>query len=163
MFYLNITWVWFVCVCFCWSVHVWNLVRTWLDLGFLEEFLAHSANVNCLSIGKKTSGLLITGGDDYKVNLWAIGKPTSLMVTFHFFSLLYICSLLFIPWVFVSNSILNKKKMECFYVLFLSCLQSLCGHASEVDSVAFDSAEVLVLAGASSGLIKLWDLEEAKS
>uniref|UniRef100_A0A0D3BVD0 Katanin p80 subunit C-terminal domain-containing protein n=1 Tax=Brassica oleracea var. oleracea TaxID=109376 RepID=A0A0D3BVD0_BRAOL len=83
------------------------------------EFLAHSANVNCLSIGKKTSGLLITGGDDYKVNLWAIGKPTSLM--------------------------------------------SLCGHGSEVDSVVFDSAEVLVLAGASSGLIKLWDLEEAKN
>jgi katanin p80 WD40 repeat-containing subunit B1 len=32
-----------------------------------------------------------------------------------------------------------------------------------VDSVAFDSAEVLVLAGASSGVIKLWDVEEAKS
>ncbi|KAL0856873.1 hypothetical protein Bca101_062027 [Brassica carinata] len=84
----------------------------------LQEFLAHSANVNCLSIGKKTSRLLITGGDDYKINLWAIGKPTSLM--------------------------------------------SLCGHTSAVDSVAFDSAEVLVLGGASSGLIKLWDLEEAK-
>ncbi|KAF8093362.1 hypothetical protein N665_0384s0043 [Sinapis alba] len=84
----------------------------------LQEFLAHSANVNCLSIGKKTSRLLITGGDDYKVNVWAIGKPTSLM--------------------------------------------SLCGHTSAVDSVAFDSAEVLVLGGASSGLIKLWDLEEAK-
>ncbi|XP_024004100.1 LOW QUALITY PROTEIN: katanin p80 WD40 repeat-containing subunit B1 homolog [Eutrema salsugineum] len=84
----------------------------------LQEFLAHSANVNCLSIGKKTLRLLITGGDDYKVNLWAIGKPTSLM--------------------------------------------SLCGHTSAVDSVAFDSAEVLVLGGASSGVIKLWDLEEAK-
>ncbi|XP_023642870.1 katanin p80 WD40 repeat-containing subunit B1 homolog isoform X2 [Capsella rubella] len=84
----------------------------------LQEFLAHSANVNCLSIGKKTSRLFITGGDDYKVNLWAIGKPTSLM--------------------------------------------SLCGHTSAVDSVAFDSAEVLVLAGASSGVIKLWDVEEAK-
>jgi katanin p80 WD40 repeat-containing subunit B1 len=55
----------------------------------LQEFLAHSANVNCLSIGKKTSRLFITGGDDYKVNLWAIGKPTSLMVcfTFAFFSM----------------------------------------------------------------------------
>ncbi|XP_010418088.1 PREDICTED: katanin p80 WD40 repeat-containing subunit B1 homolog isoform X1 [Camelina sativa] len=84
----------------------------------LQEFLAHSANVNCLSIGKKTSRLFITGGDDYKVNLWAIGKPTNLM--------------------------------------------SLCGHTSAVDSVAFDSAEVLVLAGASSGVIKLWDVEEAK-
>ncbi|AAB71474.1 contains beta-transducin motif [Arabidopsis thaliana] len=94
----------------------------------LQEFLAHSANVNCLSIGKKTSRLFITGGDDYKVNLWAIGKPTSLM----------------------------KNDAIAFY------WQSLCGHTSAVDSVAFDSAEVLVLAGASSGVIKLWDVEEAK-
>lgn len=47
--------------------------------------------------------------------------------------------------------------------MLCSYLQSLCGHTSAVDSVAFDSAEVLVLGGASSGLIKLWDLEEAKS
>ncbi|KAJ4703409.1 Katanin p80 WD40 repeat-containing subunit B1-like [Melia azedarach] len=84
----------------------------------LQEFVAHSANVNCLSIGKKACRLFITGGDDHKVNLWSIGKPTSLM--------------------------------------------SLCGHTSPVESVAFDSAEVLVLAGASAGAIKLWDLEEAK-
>lgn len=42
-------------------------------------------------------------------------------------------------------------------------MQSLCGHTSPVESVAFDSAEVLVLAGASNGMIKLWDLEEVKS
>ncbi|KAJ4842622.1 hypothetical protein Tsubulata_034106 [Turnera subulata] len=83
-----------------------------------EEFVAHSKNVNCLSIGKKACRMFITGGDDYKVNLWAIGKPTSLM--------------------------------------------SLCGHTSPVESVAFDTSEVLVLAGASAGAIKLWDLEESK-
>lgn len=47
--------------------------------------------------------------------------------------------------------------------VFLGLVQSLCGHTNPVESVAFDSAEVLVLAGASSGAIKLWDLEEAKS
>ncbi|XP_039070390.1 katanin p80 WD40 repeat-containing subunit B1 homolog KTN80.1-like [Hibiscus syriacus] len=41
-------------------------------------------------------------------------------------------------------------------------VQSLCGHTSPVESLAFDLAEVLVLAGASSGVIKLWDLEETK-
>ncbi|KAF9672294.1 hypothetical protein SADUNF_Sadunf11G0026400 [Salix dunnii] len=84
----------------------------------LQEFVAHSTNVNCLSIGKKACRMFITGGDDHKVNLWAIGKPTSLM--------------------------------------------SLCGHTSPVESVAFDTSEVFVLAGASMGAIKLWDLEEAK-
>jgi hypothetical protein len=32
-----------------------------------------------------------------------------------------------------------------------------------VESVTFDAAEVVVVAGAASGTIKLWDLEEAKS
>lgn len=41
--------------------------------------------------------------------------------------------------------------------------QSLYGHSSGIDSVTFDASEVLVAAGAASGTIKLWDLEEAKS
>lgn len=53
-----------------------------------------------------------------------------------------------------------KKKLK---VSACVDIQSLCGHTSPVESVAFDSAEVLVLAGASAGAIKLWDLEEAKS
>lgn len=44
-----------------------------------------------------------------------------------------------------------------------SIMQSLCGHISPVESVAFDASEILVLGGASSGVIKLWDVEEAKS
>lgn len=74
--------------------------------------------MNCLRIGKKACRLLLTGGDDHKVNLWSFGKPTSLM--------------------------------------------SLCGHTTPVESLAFNSSEVLVLGGASSGTVKLWDLEEAK-
>ena len=42
-------------------------------------------------------------------------------------------------------------------------VQSLPGHTSAVESVAFDSTEVFVAAGAASGTVKLWDLEEAKS
>ncbi|CAA2963407.1 katanin p80 WD40 repeat-containing subunit B1 homolog isoform X1 [Olea europaea subsp. europaea] len=84
----------------------------------LQEFVAHSLSVNCLKIGRKSSRVLVTGGEDHKVNLWAIGKPNALL--------------------------------------------SLSGHSSGVDSVSFDSSEVLVAAGAASGTIKLWDLEEAK-
>ncbi|KAJ4809171.1 hypothetical protein LUZ62_021737 [Rhynchospora pubera] len=84
----------------------------------LQEFVAHSSDVKCLSIGKKSNRVFITGSEDRKVNLWSIGKTTP--------------------------------------------LQSLQGHTSAVESVAFDSGEVLVLGGASNGAIKLWDLEEAK-
>jgi katanin p80 WD40 repeat-containing subunit B1 len=81
--------------------------------------VAHSAAVNCLKIGRKSSRVLVTGGEDHKVNLWAIGKPNAIL--------------------------------------------SLYGHSSGIDSVTFDASEVLVAAGAASGTIKLWDLEEAKS
>ncbi|KEH24722.1 putative transcription factor WD40-like family [Medicago truncatula] len=84
----------------------------------LQEFVAHASAVNCLKIGRKSSRVLVTGGEDHKVNLWAIGKPNAIL--------------------------------------------SLSGHSSGIDSVNFDSSEVLVAAGAASGTIKLWDLEEAK-
>lgn len=41
-------------------------------------------------------------------------------------------------------------------------LQSLSGLTSPVESVSFDSSEVLIGAGAASGTIKIWDAEEAK-
>lgn len=50
-----------------------------------------------------------------------------------------------------------------FDTLIMVVIQSLSGHTSAVESVGFDSTEVFVAAGAASGTIKLWDLEEAKS
>ena len=41
-------------------------------------------------------------------------------------------------------------------------MQSLAGHQSPVECVAFDSAEEAVVAGAAGGAVKLWDLEQAK-
>uniref|UniRef100_A0A803LVX8 Katanin p80 WD40 repeat-containing subunit B1 homolog n=1 Tax=Chenopodium quinoa TaxID=63459 RepID=A0A803LVX8_CHEQI len=51
--------------------------------------------------------------------------------------------------------VLPESWLKCSFV-------SLSGHSSGIDSVGFDSSEVLVAAGAASGTIKLWDLEEAK-
>ncbi|KAG4914373.1 hypothetical protein JHK87_051930 [Glycine soja] len=86
----------FVCVC--------DLAG--LDELCPEEFVAHASTVNCLKIGRKSSRVLVTGGEDHKVNLWAIGKPNAIL--------------------------------------------SLSGHSSGIDSVSFDSSEVLVAAGAAS-------------
>lgn len=47
----------------------------------VEEFVAHSLSVNCLKIGRKSSRVLVTGGEDHKVNLWAIGKPNAILVS----------------------------------------------------------------------------------
>lgn len=43
--------------------------------------MAHGANVNCLALGQKSGRVLVTGGDDKKVNLWAVGKPNCILVS----------------------------------------------------------------------------------
>ena len=45
-----------------------------------EDFMAHGADVKCLGLGHKSGRVLVTGGDDRKVNLWSVGKPHSIMV-----------------------------------------------------------------------------------
>ncbi len=55
------------------DVHLWSL-------RIAEEFVAHEANVNSLALGRKSGRVLVTGGDDKKVNLWAVGKPNCIMV-----------------------------------------------------------------------------------
>ncbi|MFS7899514.1 hypothetical protein Hanom_Chr00s062471g01785701 [Helianthus anomalus] len=42
-------------------------------------FVAHASTVNCSKIGIKYSRVLVTVGEDHKVNLWAIGKPNAIL------------------------------------------------------------------------------------
>lgn len=51
--------------------------------------MAHGASVNCVSLGHKSGRVLVTGGDDKKVNLWAVGKPNCIMVSPLSFSCLF--------------------------------------------------------------------------
>ncbi|KAH7983362.1 hypothetical protein HPB52_011500 [Rhipicephalus sanguineus] len=44
-----------------------------------EEFVAHGSTVKCLAIGHKSGRVMVTGGEDNKVNLWAIGKTNCIM------------------------------------------------------------------------------------
>jgi katanin p80 WD40 repeat-containing subunit B1 len=43
-----------------------------------------------------------------------------------------------------------------------TALLNLTGHSSPIESVAIDWNEELLVAGSSSGAIKLWDLQHAK-
>ena len=47
----------------------------------IAEFIAHGSNVNCVTIGRKTNRIAATGGEDKKVNLWTLNKPTCIMVS----------------------------------------------------------------------------------
>ena len=46
-----------------------------------EEFVAHGSGVNCVHIGRKSGTVMVTGGDDKKVNVWAIGRRNVILVS----------------------------------------------------------------------------------
>ena len=90
--------------------------------------------------------MLVTGGDDKKVNLWTIGAQTKALVRSKTAS----CKSVLMPCGIPNGCILCPMH------------QSLQGHQTPVDSVTFDHNEEVVAGGASSGSIKLFDLDQAK-
>ena len=45
-----------------------------------QEWVAHGSSTRCLHIARRSGSLIATGGDDERVNVWAIGKPHALVV-----------------------------------------------------------------------------------
>uniref|UniRef100_A0A672T857 Katanin p80 WD40 repeat-containing subunit B1 n=1 Tax=Sinocyclocheilus grahami TaxID=75366 RepID=A0A672T857_SINGR len=45
----------------------------------VQEIVAHSSNVSSLVLGKASGRLLATGGEDCRVNIWAVSKPNCIM------------------------------------------------------------------------------------
>ena len=59
---------------------------------YTEEFVAHGSNVSCLSLGPSSGRVMVTGGEDRKVNMWAVGKPNVILVKhFPLLSVLHSC------------------------------------------------------------------------
>ena len=46
----------------------------------IDEFVAHTATATCLRISSKSGRVMVTGGEDRKVNLWAVGKTVPVLV-----------------------------------------------------------------------------------
>ncbi|KAH0866430.1 hypothetical protein HID58_083641, partial [Brassica napus] len=123
-----------------------------------QEFLAHSANVNCLSIGKKTSRLLLTGGDDCKVNLWSIGKSTSLTslcghtspidsVTFNTEEALVLAG--------ASSGVIKLWNLQEAKVV-----RGFTGHISNCSALEFHPFGQYLASGSSDANLKIWDIRK---
>eukprot|EP01038_Epipyxis_sp_PR26KG_P006458 gene6458-8882_t len=44
----------------------------------VQEFVAHSTQVNCLAFGPKSNQVLASGGEDTKVNIWRVGNVSNI-------------------------------------------------------------------------------------
>ncbi|XP_047147902.1 katanin p80 WD40 repeat-containing subunit B1 homolog KTN80.2-like isoform X1 [Vigna umbellata] len=124
----------------------------------LQEFVAHSGNVNCLKIGRKASRLFITGGDDHNVNLWMIGKATSLMslcghsttvesVTFDSAEILVLSG--------ASSGVIKLWDLQ-----EAKMLRTLTGHRTNCTAVEFHPFGEFFASGSSDTNLNIWDIRK---
>ncbi|KAJ0966002.1 hypothetical protein J5N97_027140 [Dioscorea zingiberensis] len=124
----------------------------------LQEFVAHASDVNCLSIGKKSCRVFITGGEDRKVNLWAFGKTTPLMslsgntspvesATFDSTEVLVLAG--------SSNGTIKLWDLE-----EAKMVRTVNGHRSSCTSVGFHPFGEFFASGSLDTDLKIWDIRK---
>ncbi|KAF8409333.1 hypothetical protein HHK36_005408 [Tetracentron sinense] len=124
----------------------------------LQEFVAHASSVSCLNVGKKSCRLLVTGGEDHKVNLWAVGKTTSLMslpghtspvesVTFDSAEVLVVAG--------ASTGVIKLWDLEEAKIV-----RTLTGHRSNCTAVEFHPFGEFFASGSLDTNLKIWDIRK---
>ncbi|KAI4299319.1 hypothetical protein L6164_032788 [Bauhinia variegata] len=124
----------------------------------LQEFVAHSASVNCLHIGKKACRLFITGGEDHKVNLWTIGKPTSLMSLSGHTSAIE--SLAFDSTEVLVIAGASNGAIKLWDLEEAKMVRGLTGHRANCTAVEFHPFGEFFASGSLDTNLRIWDIRK---
>lgn len=121
----------------------------------LQEFVGHGSTVRCLAIGRKSGRVMVTGGEDSKVNLWAIGKSNCIMsLTGHTMA---VECVKFCPAeeMVCAGSISGAVKI--WNLEAAKMIRTLTGHKGNVRCMDFHPHAEFVASGSMDCTIKLWD------
>ncbi|CAD6236512.1 unnamed protein product [Miscanthus lutarioriparius] len=124
----------------------------------LENFVAHDADVRSLSIGKKSSRLFITGGNDRKVNLWAIGKQTPLLTLSGHTSAVEAVQFDSAEVLVLAGS--SNGSIKLWDLEEAKVVRSLAGHRSSCTAVEFHPFGEFFASGSSDTDLKIWDIKK---
>ncbi|OIW01944.1 hypothetical protein TanjilG_25100 [Lupinus angustifolius] len=129
-----------------------------LDEFYAEEFVAHASAVNCLKIGRKSSRVLVTGGEDHKVNLWAIGKPNAILSLSGHSS--GIDSVNFDPGEVLVVAGAASGTIKLWDLEETKIVRTLTGHRSNCTSVDFHPFGEFFASGSLDTNLKIWDIRK---
>lgn len=122
----------------------------------LQEYVAHGKDVKCLALGQNSGQMLVTGGDDMKVNVWSLNKPNCLLsLSGHTSSVEAVR--LNQKGVVVgggsSTGVLKIWDLEASKVT-----HSFSNHKGAIQSIEFHASGPFVATGSADHYVKLWDL-----
>ncbi|XP_008800146.2 katanin p80 WD40 repeat-containing subunit B1 homolog KTN80.4-like [Phoenix dactylifera] len=124
----------------------------------LQEFIAHTSDVKCLNIGKKSSRVFVTGGEDRKVNLWAIGKPTPLLSLCGHTSAVESVAFDSAEVLVLAGS--SSGTIKLWDLEEAKIVRTLSGHRFNCTSVEFHPFGEFFASGSSDTDLKIWDIRK---
>eukprot|EP00163_Fabomonas_tropica_P011476 TRINITY_DN2218_c0_g1_i4.p1 TRINITY_DN2218_c0_g1~~TRINITY_DN2218_c0_g1_i4.p1 ORF type:complete len:674 (+),score=128.51 TRINITY_DN2218_c0_g1_i4:2-2023(+) len=124
--------------------------------GKLQEFAAHGVGVNCIHIGRKSGQVMVTGGEDRKVNMWAVGKPNAIMSLAGHTSPVECVSFDTAEEVVVAGSASGTIKL--WDLEQAKVVRTLTGHRSNTISVDFHPYGEFFASGSQDTNLKVWDI-----
>nr|XP_042897262.1 katanin p80 WD40 repeat-containing subunit B1 [Parasteatoda tepidariorum] len=120
-----------------------------------EEFVAHSASVTCLALGRKSGRVMVTGGEDKKVNLWAVGKSNCIMSLSGHTAPIECVKFGQCEDIVCAGS--TNGALKIWDLEAAKILRTLLGHKGNVKCVDFHPYGDFIASGSSDSSIKLWD------
>uniref|UniRef100_A0A3Q2X792 Katanin p80 WD40 repeat-containing subunit B1 n=1 Tax=Haplochromis burtoni TaxID=8153 RepID=A0A3Q2X792_HAPBU len=122
----------------------------------LQEFEAHSSSISCLALGKSSGRLLATGGEDCRVNIWAVSKANCIMsLTGHKNPVESIHFNVSEEQVVAGS---QSGSIRVWDLEAAKILRTLMGHKANITSLGFHPFGDFLASSSMDTNIKLWDV-----
>ncbi|XP_040014501.1 katanin p80 WD40 repeat-containing subunit B1 [Xiphias gladius] len=122
----------------------------------LQEFEAHSSSVSCLALGKSSGRLLATGGEDCRVNIWAVSKANCIMSLTGHKNPVECVQFNVSEEQVVAGS--QSGSIRVWDLEAAKILRTLMGHKANITSLGFHPFGDFLASSSLDTNIKLWDV-----
>ncbi|XP_022605847.1 katanin p80 WD40 repeat-containing subunit B1 [Seriola dumerili] len=122
----------------------------------LQEFEAHSSSVSCLALGKSSGRLLATGGEDCRVNIWAVSKANCIMSLTGHKNPVECVQFNMSEEQVVAGS--QSGSIRVWDLEAAKILRTLMGHKANITSLGFHPFGDFLASSSLDTNIKLWDV-----
>lgn len=122
----------------------------------LQDVVAQPSNVSSLVLGKSSSRLLATGGEDCRVNIWAVNKSNCIMSLTGHTSPVECVQFSTSEEQVVAGS--QSGSLRVWDLEAAKIFRTLMGHKANICSVDFHPFGEYLASGSMDTNIKLWDL-----
>ncbi|KAJ3041281.1 hypothetical protein HK097_002302, partial [Rhizophlyctis rosea] len=122
----------------------------------LHDFVAHSAPATCLRIGRKSGKIIVTGGEDKKVNLWALGRTQPILSLGGHSSAVECVTMDWPEEIAVAGS--SSGTIKLWDLEHAKVIRTLAGHKSSTRCVEFHPFGEFFASGSADNTVKIWDV-----